>query len=91
MANHPSAKKRARQTVARTERNRSIRSRVKNATRAFREALASGDKDAAAKMLAEATRVIRKSASKGVLHKVTASRRVSRLAQAYHKATSASS
>ena len=86
MANHPSAKKRARQTVVRTERNRSIRTRVKNATRAFREALASGDKAAAAAKLAEATRILRKSASQGVLHKATASRRVSRLVKALHQA-----
>ena len=86
MANHKSAKKRARQTVLRTDRNRGVRTRVKNAVRAFREALASGDKGKAEVELKKATQTLRKAASAGVMHKVAISRRVSRLAQAFNKA-----
>ena len=86
MANHKSAKKRARQSDNRTARNRSVRSRVNNSISAFRAALGSDDKDAAQKSLAAATRHIRKAVSAGVLHSATASRRVSRLARAFNKA-----
>ena len=86
MANHKSAKKRARQTVVRTARNRGVRTRVKNAVRAFREAIASGDKKQAEVELKSATQSLRKAASAGVMHKVSVSRRVSRLAQAFNKA-----
>ena len=91
MANHKSAKKRAQQTVTRTLRNRAVRTRVKNAVRSFTEALASGDKDLAKAQLADATRSLRKAASKGVLHQATASRRVSRLVQAFNKASASPS
>ncbi len=87
MANHKSAKKRARQTILRTERNVGVRSSIKTVVRAFREAIATGDMEVAKTKLAAATRAIRKAASKGVLHTRTASRRVSRLAQAFNKAS----
>ena len=83
MANHKSAKKRARQTVARTIRTRGIRTQVKSTIRAFREALTSGDKKKAEATLDIATRSLRRAASRGVLHSRTASRRVSRLARAF--------
>ncbi|MEL6544154.1 MAG: 30S ribosomal protein S20 [Myxococcota bacterium] len=84
MANHKSAAKRAKQTEVRTARNRAIRSRTRTAVKAFRQALES--KDASAKeLLALATKALNKAASKGVLHKRTAARSVSRLAQAYKK------
>jgi small subunit ribosomal protein S20 len=86
VATHASAKKRARQADRREARNRPLRSSVKSAVRAFREALASGDKNKAKEQLAEAARVIRKAASKGAMPKQTASRRVSRMAQAFNKA-----
>jgi small subunit ribosomal protein S20 len=89
VANHPSAKKRARQAVARAARNRPIRASVKTAVRAYRDALAAGDANKAKEALAKAARVIRKAASKGVLPKRTASRRVSRLAQAFNKTAAA--
>ena len=82
MATHKSAEKRARQTIKRTERNTGIKSRVKSAVRLFREALASGDKTKISAAFNDATRSLRKAASKGILHKRTASRRVSRLAHA---------
>ncbi len=86
MANHKSAKKRARQTVERAARNRGVKTRVKNSVRAFREAIASGDKSKAEVELKNATRTMRKAASAGVMHKVTTSRRVSRMMQAFNKA-----
>ena len=86
MANHKSAKKRARQIVKRTARNRPIRSLVKSATRAFREALEAGDKGKIEETFKHATRVLRRAASKGVLPKGTASRRVSRLSLAHNRA-----
>ncbi len=85
MANHKSAKKRARQNVERGARNAAVKTRVKNAVRSFREKLATkGEGSAAA--LKVATQVLQRAASKGVLHKRTAARRVSRLTRAHNKA-----
>ena len=87
MANHKSAAKRARQTIKRTERNHAVKSRVRSSVRAFREALASGEKDLAATTLAAATRELRKAGSKGVYHPRTVSRRVSRLVKGLNTAS----
>lgn len=89
MANHKSAAKRAKQTEVRTERNRAIRSATRTAIKNFRMALDSQD-GKAKELLDLATRAINKAASKGVLHKRTAARSVSRLAQAFKKASAAS-
>jgi len=82
MANHKSAQKRGRQSIARTERNTMIRTNVKTVVRDFRSAVAAGESDKAAGLLKKATRTIRQAASKGVMHKSTASRRVGRLEKA---------
>ncbi|MEM6731924.1 MAG: 30S ribosomal protein S20 [Myxococcota bacterium] len=84
MANHKSAAKRARQTEVRTLRNRKIKSRTRTAVKAFRAAIDSKD-EKAKELLALATQSINKAASKGVIHKRTAARSVSRLVQAYKK------
>ncbi len=76
MANHPSAKKRHRQSLKRQERNRHVRSTVRNAVRAV-QAAAGGDQ--APETLARAERLLRKAGSKGVFHQKTVSRTVSRL------------
>jgi len=89
MAQHRSAEKRARQALVRRERNRGVRSRVRSSTRAVRAALESGDLAEARKQLLEAEQVIRRAASKGVVKKTTASRTVSRLAKAVHRASAA--
>jgi len=81
MANHKSALKRARQTVKRTERNRFYRTRIKNITRAVREAVASGDVEKATEALKLANKNFHKYVSKGILKKNTAARKVSRLAK----------
>lgn len=86
MAQHRSAEKRARQALKRRERNRAVRSRVRGSTRAVRAALESGDVATARKQLGEAEKVLRRAASKGVMKKSTASRTVSRLAKAVHRA-----
>ncbi len=79
MANHKSALKRARQTIKRTERNRFYRTRIKNITRAVREAVEAGDKEKALEAFKEANKNFHKYVSKGILKKNTAARKVSRL------------
>ncbi len=81
MANTPSAKKAARKIARRTEINRTRRSRMRTYLRKVEEAIAAGDGAAAAEALREAQPEIMRAAQKGVLHKNTASRKVSRLAQ----------
>ena len=79
MANHKSAKKRIKQTIKRTERNRYYRTRLKNIVKAVREAAESGDKAAAMEAFKIANKQIHHFVSKGFLKKETASRKVSRL------------
>ena len=79
MANHKSAEKRIRQTKKRTERNRYVRSAMRTHIRRVREAVEAKDKDKAQAELVLAVKRIDKAASKGVIHKNQASRRVSRL------------
>jgi small subunit ribosomal protein S20 len=81
MANTRSAKKAARQTIRRTASNKARRSRMKSFTRKVEEAIASGDKDAARAALKEAEPVLARTAQKGLTHRKTASRKVSRLAK----------
>ncbi len=80
MANTPSAKKAARKTARRTAMNKVPRTRMRSFIRRVEEAIASGDKEAASTALREAQPQIMKAASKGIVHKNTASRKVSRLA-----------
>ncbi|HJZ43625.1 MAG TPA: 30S ribosomal protein S20 [Hyphomicrobiaceae bacterium] len=80
MARTSSAKKAARQMLRRTEVNKSRRSRLKVYVRKVEEALASGDKAAAKSALAAAEPVLARTAQKGIIHKKTAARKVSRLA-----------
>jgi len=81
MANTKSAKKAARQMVRRTEVNKNRRSAVKTDVRKVEEAIASGDKKAAAAALKSAEPALVRTAQKGTMHPKTASRKVSRLAQ----------
>jgi small subunit ribosomal protein S20 len=80
MANTKSAKKMVRKITRRTEVNKSRKSRVRTYVRKVEEAVASGDKKAATAALKAAEPEIMRGATKGVLHKNTASRKVSRLA-----------
>ena len=81
MANTKSAKKAARQTVRRTNANKGRRSRARSSARKVEEAIEAGDKKAAAAALKEAEPVLARTAQKGLLHRKTASRKVSRLAK----------
>ncbi len=81
MANTKSAKKAARQTIRRTEANKGRRSRMRSCARKVEEAIASGDKEAAAAALKEAEPVLVRTAQKGLAHRKSASRTVSRLAK----------
>ena len=80
MANTKSAKKMARKIVKRTEINRSRRSRMRTFLRKVEEAIASGDQAAAQAALRAAQPEIMRAAQNGIVHKNTASRKVSRLA-----------
>jgi small subunit ribosomal protein S20 len=81
MANTPSAKKAARKIARRTEINRARKSRMRTFLRQVEEAIAGGSREEAAEALRQAQPEIMRAAQKGVLHKNTASRKVSRLAQ----------
>lgn len=83
MANHPSAKKRHRQNLERRARNAGIRSRMRTAIKGARTAPEAG---LGGDALKSAVQTIYKTASKGVISKQTASRRVSRLMKAAAKA-----
>jgi small subunit ribosomal protein S20 len=81
MANTKSAKKATRKIARRTEVNKSRRSQMRTSMRKVEEAITAGNRDAALAALKQAEPVIMRAAQKGVMHKHTASRRVSRLTQ----------
>ncbi len=81
MANTSSAKKAARKIVRRTDANKMRRSRVRTFVRKVEEAIAGGDKAAAEAALKVAQPEMMRAATKGVMHKNTVSRKVSRLSQ----------
>jgi small subunit ribosomal protein S20 len=80
MANTTSAKKMARKIARRTEVNRARRSRMRTFLRKVEEAIEAGDRKAATEVLRAAEPEIMRAAQKGIVHKNTASRKVSRLA-----------
>lgn len=80
MANTTSAKKATRKIARRTEINKARRSRVRTFIRKVEEAIAGGDKAVAAEALRVAQPEIMRGVTKGVTHKNTASRKISRLA-----------
>ena len=80
MANTSSAQKAVRKIERRTEVNRSRRSQMRTFVKKVEEAIASGDASAAAQALHAAEPLIMRAAQKGIVHKNTASRKVSRLA-----------
>ena len=81
MANSASAMKRVRQNEKRRLRNRVVHGSYRNAVATAREAIDTGS-DQAAALVAEASRQLDRAVTKGVLHRATASRRISRLAKA---------
>ena len=80
MANSPQAKKRARQIERRTAVNKTRKSRIRTFLRKVEAAIESGDKDAAAVAFRAAQPELMRGVTKGIFHKNTASRKVSRLA-----------
>ena len=81
MANSAQARKRVRQTQRRTTVNRARLSRIRTYVKKVETAIATGDKDAAKAALKDAQPELMRGAKAGVLHKNTASRKVSRLAR----------
>lgn len=81
MANHPSAIKRHRQSERRAQRNQAERSRVRSAVKKVRAVTTGSDSGAAQEELKAAAKVLQKAASKGVIHRNNASRRIARLAR----------
>jgi small subunit ribosomal protein S20 len=85
MLKHPSAAKRHRQSLKRHDRNQAIRSKVRTFVKRVRESIASGNAAEASERLRSATRAIDKAVTKGVLHRNTAARKISRLTLAVRK------
>ena len=80
MANNPGAKKAIRKIARRTEVNTARRSRVRTYLRKFQDALTAGDAALAKTAFIEAQSELMRAVSKGVVHKNTGARKVSRLA-----------
>jgi small subunit ribosomal protein S20 len=89
MANNPGARKAIRKIAARTEVNKARRTRVRTYLRKFQEALAAGDAGVAKSAFIEAQSELMRAVSKGVVHKNTGSRKVSRLAAQLKKLSAA--
>jgi small subunit ribosomal protein S20 len=89
MANTPGAKKAIRKIARRTEVNKARRSRVRTFLRKFEEALAGGDAPAAKAAFVNAQSELMRAVSKGVVHKNTGARKVSRLAAQLKKLATA--
>ena len=89
MANNPGAKKAIRKIARRTEVNKARRSRVRTFLRKFDEAVAGGDAAAAKTAFVEAESELMRAVSKGVMHRNTGSRKVSRLSAQLKKISAA--
>lgn len=85
MANIKSQEKRNRTNERRRLRNKSVKSSLHTAVRAFREAAEAGDKAKAGELLASTSRKLDKAVGKGVIHKNQAANKKSALAQAFNK------
>jgi small subunit ribosomal protein S20 len=84
VANIKSQQKRNRTNERARLRNKSVKSSLRTAVRAFRDAADAGEKDKAAELLASTSRKLDKAASKGVIHKNQAANKKSALAQAFN-------
>jgi len=85
MANIKSAKKRISVIETKTARNKAIKSKVKTYVKKVETAVANKDVEAAKAVLPEAISVINKAGSKGVYHKNTCARKISRLTKAVNE------
>ncbi len=86
MANHKSAEKRARQNEKRRIRNKSVKTGIKHVTQSVRLAAEGASKDTAATDLKSAQSMIDKATKKGIVHKRTAARKISRLSKLVNSA-----
>ena len=84
MANHPSAQKRNRQRIVRTEANRSVKGAVRTAVKKARLAIAQGDHKLATEQVASASRALARAASKRIIHEGNAARTTSRIQAQLH-------
>ena len=78
---HPSAQKRHRQNLKRAERNRAVKTHVHSAVKDTQQALSAGNAEQAAQALQQSMKVLGKAATKGVIHRNTMARKISRLAR----------
>lgn len=85
LANIKSAKKRIKVIETKTMRNKAVKSKLKTIIKKFEATVEAGDKAAAQEALKVCTSEISKAAKKGVMHKNTASRKISRLSAAVNK------
>ncbi len=85
MANHKSAKKRAKQSIVRNERNTARKSGVKSAIKKLRTAITEGNKQTAGELLVSAQKLLARLAKTGVIKHNAAARKTSRLADAVNK------
>lgn len=81
MANSPQAKKRIRQSARRTEVNRTRRGRVRSSIKLVEEAIEKGSHDEAVAALRAAQPAIMRGVTRGILHRNTAARKISRLSK----------
>ncbi len=88
MANHKSALKRNRQSIVRREKNRQAKAALRTLVKKF-NATVTREPEAAKEALAQAVPAIAKAASKGIIHKNAASRKISRLSKRLHKSSTA--
>ncbi len=88
MANSKSAIKRMKQNEKRRIRNKAVKSRVKHAVKSVRSAVGQSSQELADKELQLAKSIIDKAAKKGVIHKKTASRKISRLSRSVKRIAS---
>lgn len=89
MANHPSAEKRNRQRVVRTERNRAAKSALRGTVKKARAAVTAGDAAKAKAGVGNAEKALARAASKGLIHPRTAARTTARIAKALAKSAKA--
>ena len=82
MANIKSQLKRIKTNAKRTERNKAVKSEIRTWVRKFREAAATGDKDASEAALRQASKKLDKAVSKGVIHKNQAANKKAAMAKA---------
>ena len=88
MATHKSALKRAKQSKTKRLRNIGYKTKAKRAVKEVRTAVTNNSADEARESLVRAVSIIQKTASKGIIHKKKASRKISRLARHVNKLTS---